>query len=94
MIKCEVIEEFTLEKFDELKNLVRAREDKNQNKKLYLKDTFECDKEMADYLTGGNSYKKHYLKKSEIIPVEEKTAEEDLDKVYEEEINVVKTRKK
>lgn len=77
MIRCEVIEEFTLEKFDELKNLVRAREEKNQNKKLYLKDTFECNKEMADYLTGGNSYKKPYVKIIEIIPEEviEKTEE-------------------
>ena len=76
MIRCEVIEEFTLEKFDELKNLVRAREEKNQNKKLYLKDTFECDKEMADYLTGNNSYKKPYVKIVEIIPEEEKPVEE------------------
>ena len=94
MIKCEVIEEFTLEKFDELKNLVRAREDKNQNKKLYLKDTFECDKEMADYLTGGNSYKKPYVKIIEIIPVEEKPVEEDLDNVNEAEMKEVKPKKK
>ena len=94
MIKCEVIEEFTLEKFNELKNLVRANAEKNQNKKLYLKDTFECDKEMADYLTGGNSYKKPYVKNIEIIPVEEKPVEEDLDKEKEEEIKEVKTKKK
>lgn len=94
MIRCEVIEEFTLEKFDELKNLVRAREEKNQNKKLYLKDTFECDKEMADYLTGGNSYNKPYVKIVEIIPEEEKPVEEDLDKVNEEEFKEVKPKKK
>ena len=83
MIKCEVIEEFTLEKFDELKNLVRAREDKNQNKKLYLKDTFECDKEMADYLTGDNLYKKPFVKVIEVIPeevIEDEPKEEIVEK--------------
>lgn len=94
MIKVEVIEEFTLEKFDELKNLVRAKKDKNEKGKLYLKDTFECDKKMADYLTGGNSYNRPYVKIIEIIPKEVKPVEEDLDKVNEEEIKEVKPKKK
>lgn len=83
MIKCEVIEEFTLEKFNELKNLVRANAEKNQNKKLYLKDTFECDKEMVDYLTGDNDYKKPYVKVIEIIPeevIEDEPKEEIVEK--------------
>lgn len=52
MIKCEVIKEFTLERFDELKNIERKLS--NQVGKLFVGDTFECSKEMADYLTGNN----------------------------------------
>ena len=52
MIKCETIQEFTLEKFDELQNIKRIS--KNQVGKLFVGDTFECSKEMADYLTGNN----------------------------------------
>jgi len=52
MIKCEVIKEFTLEKFDELKNIQRKGIDTKG--KLYVGDTFECSKEMANYLTGNN----------------------------------------
>lgn len=93
MIKCEVIEEFTLEKFNELKNLVRANAEKNQDKKLYLKDTFECDKEMVDYLTGNNSYKKPYVKVIEVIPEEiliEKIPAVEEDK----EVKIVKPKKR
>lgn len=83
MIKCEVIEEFTLEKFNELKNLVRANADKNQDKKLYLKDAFECDKELADYLTGDNLYKRPFVKVIEVIPeevIEDEPKEEIVEK--------------
>lgn len=83
MIKCEVIEEFTLEKFNELKNLVRANAEKNQDKKLYLKDTFECDKELANYLTGDNDYKKPFVKVIEVIPeevIEDEPKEEIVEK--------------
>ena len=74
MVKCEVIETFTLGKFNELKNIVRAT---NQNKEgwLYMKDTFECNDEMAQYLTGGNDKNKVVVKVLEIIPKEEKKEE-------------------
>lgn len=53
MFKCQVIKEFTLEKFDELKNIKRF--DKEEEGRLFEKDEFECDEEMKDYLTGNNS---------------------------------------
>lgn len=68
MIKCKVIESFTLEKFDELKNLKKANPVLNEHKKLYVNDTFECSKEMAEYLLGGNSRKRIVVKIIEIIP--------------------------
>ena len=52
MIRCEVIKEFTLEKFNELKNIKRKSIQKDG--KLYVGDTFECDETMARYLTGEN----------------------------------------
>ena len=66
MIKCEVIEKFTLKDFDLLKNVQR----KNGGAKgtLYVRDTFECDEEMAKYLTGDNALKKVVVKVIEVEP--------------------------
>ena len=69
MIKCEVIKEFTLEKFDELKNIQRRRIDTKG--KLYVGDTFECDKEMADYLMGNNKNGDVVVKVIEVEPKKE-----------------------
>lgn len=78
MIKCEVIEGFTLGRFNELKNLERAGVNKT-NGELFVGDTFECEKDLADYLLGQNAKNKVVVKVIEIIPpkvekpVEEKT---------------------
>lgn len=66
MIKCETIKEFTLKKFDELQNIKRIS--KNQVGKLFVGDTFECSKEMADYLTGNNQNGEVVVKIIEIVP--------------------------
>lgn len=66
MIKVEAIENFTLEKFDELKNIVRHS---GYDKYGFLNkgDTFECTKEMAEYLTGSNIKGKIVVKVIEVI---------------------------
>ncbi|MBR2245666.1 MAG: hypothetical protein IKN65_00780 [Clostridia bacterium] len=66
MIKCEVIKEFTLERYNELKNIQRRRIDTKG--KLYVGDTFECDKEMADYLMGDNKDRQVVVKVIEVEP--------------------------
>ena len=77
MIKVEVTEEFTLGKFNELKNIVRAG--REEAGRLFERDVFECDEEMAKYLLGDNAYNKAYVKVIEVIPEqvkeEKKTAE-------------------
>lgn len=70
MIKVEVIEEFTLGKFNELRNLVRSNPNKKEIGRLYVKDTFECDEEMADYLGGNNAIHRAVIKAIEVIPDE------------------------
>lgn len=73
MVKCEVIiKEFNLAKFDELKNIVRKSKD--EEGKLFEYDTFECSKEMADYLTGNNPLNKAVVRVIEVI--QEAKAEE------------------
>lgn len=58
MIKCEVLTYFTLKKFNELKNIVRANENNNtKDGELFAGDTFDCTEEMAKYLTGDNDDK-------------------------------------
>ena len=86
MIKCEVIKEFTLEKFDELKNIQRRRIDTKG--KLYIGDTFECDKEMADYLMGDNKNKQVVVKVIEVEPEKEEYKKEFMKEItsFENEI--------
>lgn len=66
MIKCEVIERFTLGRYDELKNIKRKGVDTKGM--LYVGDTFECEKELADYLMGNNDKNKVVVKVIEVIP--------------------------
>ena len=73
MIKVEVIENFTLQRFDELKNIERATQEVKG--KLFAKDRFECSKELTDYLLGNNPLKKAVVKLIEVVP-EEETIEE------------------
>lgn len=68
MIKCETIVQFTLNDFKKLKNIVRKNKDKDEEGKLFVEDTFECDTEMAKYLTGDNENKKVVVKIIEVIP--------------------------
>lgn len=80
MIKCEVVESFTLKDYDKLKNVKKVIERKENE--FGKNDTFECDKEMADYLLGNNVLKKVVVKVIEVIPEEIK--EEDPYKDYVE----------
>ena len=75
MIKCEVIEEFNLSKFGELKNVKRVN--KNVEGKLFVGDTFECDQIMAEYLLGNNVLQRPFVKLIEVAPIKkEKELEE------------------
>lgn len=69
MIKVEVTKEFTLGKFGELKNIVRKCRD--EQGRLFVGDTFECDKDMCDYLMGQNKLNSTVVKIIEIIPEKE-----------------------
>ena len=65
-IKVQVIEQFTLGRFDEITNIVRKNADKHGM--LFKGDTFECTREMAEYLTGKNEKGKIVVKIIEVIP--------------------------
>lgn len=71
MIKCQVIKGFTLQEFDSLKNLKRSGVG-NKKGELYTGDIFECSKDMADYLTGGNDKNVVVAKIIEVIPSKKK----------------------
>lgn len=66
MIKVEAIEPFTLGRFKELKNLTRKSVDTGEQ--LNIGDTFECEKELADYLLGKNAHGRAFVKVLEVIP--------------------------
>ncbi len=66
MIKCKVIENFTLEKFNQLEN-VKKIEIRKDNE-FGVGDTFDCTEKMADYLTGNNALNKTVVKVIEVEP--------------------------
>ena len=81
MIKVEVIEKFSLKDFKKVKNVKRKSVDVQGT--FFIGDTFECDEEMAKYLTGENALKKVVVKVLEVEPIKEA--------IYEEkEVNEVK----
>lgn len=67
MVKCEVIEKFTLKDFDKLKNIQRKAA--NTKGMLYVGDVFECDEDTARYLSGKNALNKAVIK---VIEVQQK----------------------
>lgn len=73
MIKVIVTEEFTLGKFNELKNIERANPNKNEDGHLYVNDKFECNEDMYEYLTIKNKEKRPFIKIIEIILEKENT---------------------
>lgn len=86
MIKCEVVKEFTLARFNDLKNIERRGLD--QVGRLFVGDTFECEKAMADYLMGDNASNEVVVKVIEVAP------EETKEETKEEKPKAKKTTKK
>lgn len=66
MVRLEVIEEFTLQDFGKLKDI--KRKGKDIEGRLFIGDTFVCDKAMQDYLLGNNALNKAVAKVVEVIP--------------------------
>lgn len=92
MIKVEVIEKFTLKDFDELKNIERRSVDEKGT--LFVGDTFECNKNMVDYLTGNNPLNKVVVKVVEVVPEKEVTVILDEEKEKEIVVQEEKPKKK
>lgn len=68
MIKVKVIEDFTLARFDEIKDTIVRASARNQDGHLYQNDTFECDLELAEYLTKTNKLNRAFVEVVEVIP--------------------------
>lgn len=84
MIKVEVLEDFALGRYDELKNIQRkAREEKG---KLFTGDIFECSEELADYLTKNNRLGRAFVKVIEIIPEKGKEIKEEKPKKHQQNL--------
>lgn len=63
--KVIAIEDFSLSKFNKIKNLLRADIDKSQYGWIFEGDIFECDERLFLYLTGNNYKKKVVVKEYE-----------------------------
>ena len=94
MVKVEATQQFTLGKFNEIKNINRKGADKPGM--IFVGDTFECTPEMAKYLTGENDKNISVVKVIEVIPevVEKAPVVEEEKPVVEESKPIKKTTKK
>ena len=72
MIRCEVIQEFTFSRFNELKDIKRINF--NEEGRLYKGDTFICTQDIAEYLTGKNNKGVVVVKVIEVIPLQASNA--------------------
>lgn len=70
MIKVEVIEKFNLKNFDEIKDTLK-RKAIDVEGQLFVGDTFECSRTMADYLLGDNPVHRAVVRIIEIEPVKD-----------------------
>ena len=93
MIKCVAVRNFNLEKFDELKNLVRHNSNKKEEGKIYEKDVFECSSDMASYLGGNNPDKITVIRIIEVLPDEVKPKKEEVNKTTTKTVKTTKNKK-
>ena len=84
MIKVEAIKPFTLGRFNEITNIVRKGADTPGL--LNTGDTFECSKDLAEYLTGKNDRGMVVVKVIEVIPDE--VVEEKAEEKVEESVKI------
>ena len=91
MIKVEVIGKFTLEDYKKLKNVKKVTNRKENE--FDIKDTFECDEKMVDYLTGNNALNKVVVKVIEVKP-EKVTVEKIIESAKDDKEYVVTEHKK
>lgn len=91
MIKVEVIGKFTLEDYKKLKNVKKVTNRKENE--FDVKDTFECDEKMVDYLTGNNALNKVVVKVIEVNP-EKVTVEKIIESAKDDVVTEPKKNKK
>lgn len=73
MIKVEVIERFSLGKDDYKKLANIERKSIEKESELFVGDKFYCEKDMAEYLLGGNRFNRPFVKMLEVAPEEKPT---------------------
>lgn len=92
MVRLETIEDFTLEAFDELKNIERKAG--GIKGKLNVGDTFECSEAMAKYLMGENKLNKVVAKVIEVKPEKETEPVKEVQEIVEDNKVVEAPKKK
>ena len=93
MIKLQAMENFTLERFDELQNIQRKSVDSKG--RIYVGDIFECPQDLADYLLGANPIGRAVVKVIEVEP-EKVTVEKVIESAKDDKefVEPIKPKKK
>ena len=94
MIKVEAIKDFTLARFNEIKDTL-VRNKVAVEGKIFKGDTFECTQELAEYLSGKNAIGQTVIKVIEVIPEKKEEIKPEITtEIIEEEKPIVTTKKK
>ncbi len=93
MIKLQALENFTLERFNEIQDIERAGKD--QKNWINKNDVFKCGKGLADYLLGDNPLKRPVVKVIEVEP-EKVTVEKVIESAKDDKefVEPIKFKKK
>lgn len=90
MIKVEALENFTLERFNEIEMVERAG--KEQDKWINKNDIFKCEKDLADYLLGANPLGRPVVKVIEVEVEYKEDKNAKMVKITEETKKVMKEK--
>ena len=92
MIKVKVIEDFFFGRYNEVKNIVKAN-NKGISNHFEKGDTFECQKDVAEYLVKDNKLGKPFVEIIEIIPDKKETKKQVSEQVSEQVEKTKRTRR-
>ena len=91
MIKLQAIEDFSLQRFDEILEIERYNKD--EKGMIYKNDIFKCNKDLAEYLSGNNPLNRTVVKILEIEPNKEKISIINDEKIKETKKRTKKSKK-
>ena len=90
----EATQQFTLGRFNELKNIVRVNPINAKDGTVYTGDTFECNNDLARYLMGDNENNLVVVKELKEVLEEENKEQNNIEDVVENRTESYKRKRR